>query len=216
MSDIVDSISESVLADNHVLVSFDVVNMFPNIDNKLGLKSVKNVLLDNSFDLDSTQCIVDALEVCLTCNNSKFNHQNFLQKDDMAQGPQMFFSYANIAMAKCNSLANKFLLRPRIWKRLRDNIFVLWEHGIASLPLFLSYLNSVDKTGKINFTMEIASDTSLEFLDLKFKIVEGKIRVDVIAKPTNSFSYTTPSTYYPNKTYPTYLALGLEESVMMM
>ena len=55
----------------------------------------------------------------------------------------------------------------------------------------------MDKTGKIKFTMEIASDTGLEFLDLKLKIVEGKIRVDVYAKPTNSFSYALPSTCYP-------------------
>ena len=74
MLDITD---ESVLADNHVLVSFDMVNMFPNIDNKSDLKSIKDVLLDNSFDLHSTQCIADALEICLTCNNSKFNHQIF-------------------------------------------------------------------------------------------------------------------------------------------
>ena len=50
------------------------------------------------------------------------------------------------------------------------------------------YSCSMDKTGKINFTMEIASDKGLEFLDLKLKIVEGKIRVDVFTKPTNSFS----------------------------
>ena len=40
--------------------------MFPNNDNKSGLKSVNDDLLDNNFDLDSTQCIVDALELCLT------------------------------------------------------------------------------------------------------------------------------------------------------
>ena len=50
----------------------------------------------------------------------------------------------------------------------------------------------MDKTGKINFNMEVASDRGLEFFDLKLKIVEGKIRVDIFAKPTNSFSYTTP------------------------
>ena len=36
--------------------------------------------------------------------------------------------------------------------------------------------------------MEIASENGLEFLDLKLKITEGKIRVDVHAKPTNSFT----------------------------
>ena len=50
---------------DHVLVSFDVANVFPNIDSKSGLKSVKNVLFDNNFDPDSTKCIIDALEICL-------------------------------------------------------------------------------------------------------------------------------------------------------
>ena len=101
-------------------------------------------------------------------------------------------------MAKYDSLANKFHLKASVWKRFRDDVFVLWEHGTASLSSFLDYLNTMDKTGKIKFTMEIAGDISIEFLDLKLKINEGKIRVDVYAKSTNSFSYTTPKTCYPN------------------
>ena len=50
--------------------------MFPNIDNKSGLLSVKEALFNSNFNVDSTQCIVDALEICLTCNNSKFNQFN--------------------------------------------------------------------------------------------------------------------------------------------
>ena len=87
-----------------VLVSFGVVNMFLNIDNKSGLLSVKEALTDSNFDVDSTQCIVDALEICLTCNNSTFNHQHFLQTDGATQGPHMSYSYADIAMAKYYSL----------------------------------------------------------------------------------------------------------------
>ena len=55
----------------------------------------------------------------------------------------------------------------------------------------------MDTTGKTTFTMEIAGENGLEFLDLQLKIAEGKIRVDVYAKPTNSFSYTSPNTCYP-------------------
>ena len=90
-------------------------------------------------------------------------------------------------------------LKTQDWKRFRDDILLLWEHGIASLNLSLNYLNYLDKTGKINFTMEIASNKSLEFLDLKLKIVEGKIRDDAFAKHTISFSCTTPSTCYTKK-----------------
>ena len=147
-----------MLSENCVLVSFDVVNMFSNIDNKSGLLSVKEVLTNSNFDVDITKCIADALEICLTCNNSKFNHQHFLQTDGTAQGPHTSCSYAEIAMTKYDSLADKFHLKPSVWKRFRDDVFVLWEHGVASLSSFLDYLNTMDKTGKINFTMEIAGE----------------------------------------------------------
>ena len=75
MLEIIDGMNKFMLSENCVLVSFDVVNMFPNIDNKSGLLSIKEGLTDSNFDVDSTQCNVDALEICLTCNNSKFNHQ---------------------------------------------------------------------------------------------------------------------------------------------
>ena len=79
MLKIINVINNSVLPENCVLVTFGVVNMFANIDNKSGLLSVKEALTDGNFDVDSTQCIVDTLEMCLTCSNSKFNHQHFLQ-----------------------------------------------------------------------------------------------------------------------------------------
>ena len=63
----------------------------------------------------------------------------------------MSCSYADIAMAKYDSLANKFHLKPSVWKRFKDDIFVLWEHGSASLSLssFLDYLNTMDKASNI-------------------------------------------------------------------
>ena len=75
----------------------------------------------------------------------------------------------------------------------------VWAHGSAALNLFLDYLNNLDDTAKIKFTMEVADENEIEFLDLKLKIAEGKINVDVYSKPTNSFTYVLPSTCYPYK-----------------
>ena len=69
-SEIIDQLNEFHFTDNFVLVSFDAVNMFPSIDNRSGHESVKNILITNEFDMNSTQCIVETLEICLTCNNS--------------------------------------------------------------------------------------------------------------------------------------------------
>ena len=81
MLEIIDDINKYVLFENFFFVSFDVVNVFPNIDNKSGLLSGNEALTDSNFDVDSRHCFVDTLEMCLTCRNSKFYHQNSLQTD---------------------------------------------------------------------------------------------------------------------------------------
>ena len=59
-------------------------------------------------------------------------------------------------------------------------------------------MNKVDPMKKIQFTIEVATDT-LEFLDLKLRFdKESKqISVDVFAKDTNSFTYVLPRTCLP-------------------
>ena len=47
--------------------------------------------------------------------------------------------------------------------------------------------------------MQATGDDGLEFLDLKLKMVNGKISVDVFSKPTNTFTYVLPSTCCPNR-----------------
>ena len=136
MLEIIDQLNEFVLTDNFVLVSFDAFNMFPNIDNRSGIESVKNIVIANEFDMDSTQCIVQTLEICLPCSNSKFNDQNFLQVDGTAQGPHMSSSYAYIAMAKYDSLANELHLKPKIWK---DSWMLFLLHGNMVLRQFLLF-----------------------------------------------------------------------------
>ena len=53
MLDIIDEIINSNLPINSILLGFDIVNMFPSIDNKSGLKSVQDMLelSDSKFHL---------------------------------------------------------------------------------------------------------------------------------------------------------------------
>ena len=43
MLDIIDNLNSLDLPLNSILVRFDIINMFPNIDNNLGLSSVKKI-----------------------------------------------------------------------------------------------------------------------------------------------------------------------------
>ena len=65
-------------------------------------------------------------------------------------------SYADIAMADFNKEALEYHLSPTTWKRFRDDVFVFCPYGRQSLVLFLDYINTLDPTEKIKFTMGVA------------------------------------------------------------
>ena len=63
-----------------LLVSWDVVSMFPNVDNNLGIKAVTDALHSRENQFPSTECIVEAVKICLQHNNSHFQEQQFLSR----------------------------------------------------------------------------------------------------------------------------------------
>ena len=122
MLDIIDNLNSLDLPLDSILVSFDVINMFPNFDNNLGLSSVKKYLDLCSKNIPPTNCLLEALELCLKCNNSIFNNENYLQIDGTAQGLHMSCSYAVIAMADFDKEALEYYLSPTTWKSFRDDV----------------------------------------------------------------------------------------------
>ena len=63
-----------------LLVSWDVVSMFPNIDNNLGISAVRKALNSRHVNIPSTACLAEAVEICLRVNNCQFAGQGFVQK----------------------------------------------------------------------------------------------------------------------------------------
>ena len=71
-----------------------------------------------------TQCILEALRLCLECNNSLFKSKKFIQTDGTVQGPRMLRSYSDIAMAHFDNRAQNYTLKPIVWKRFRNGILI--------------------------------------------------------------------------------------------
>ena len=99
MLTIIDNLNKSnTLTSDCRLVSFDIINMFPSIDNISGLKAVKSILDARQDQVPPTACIIKALKLCLECNNSLFNNKHFAQNDHTVQGPHMSCFYSDIAI----------------------------------------------------------------------------------------------------------------------
>ena len=79
MLDIIDDLNNLNLHPESVLVSFDIINMFLSIDNKMGINSVIKLLNKRECKNPPIQCVIQALiELCLNCNNSIFNNTNYI------------------------------------------------------------------------------------------------------------------------------------------
>ena len=112
MLEVIDDINNSNLRSSAILVSFDVVNRFASIDNNMGIASVRKYLDEKECKDLPTDCVIEALELCLSCNNSVFNTTNYLQTDGTAPGPHMSCSYADTAMAYHDRKALTYFLSP--------------------------------------------------------------------------------------------------------
>ena len=190
MLNIIDDINNNnMITNSSILVSFDIVNMFPSISKFSGLEAVSEILSNRGSDFPPAECI-----------NSVFDNVFYLQENGTAMGPHMSCSYCDIAMYRFDIKVLNYRPGVQCWKRFRDDIFCLWNHSLEVLQKFFEFMNNVDTPGKIKFTMSVANESVLEFLDLSLHIDKHKkICVDVFAKPTNSFTYVLPSTCYPKK-----------------
>ena len=155
------------------------------------MEAVSEILSNKESDFPPAECILEALTICLECNNSVFDNVFYLQENGTAMGSHMSCSYSDIAMYRVDIKALNYRPGVQCWKRFRDDIFCLWNHSLEELQKLFEFVNNVDTTGKIKFTMSV--DLSLHIDEHK------KICVDVFAKPTNRFIYVLPSTCYPKK-----------------
>ena len=125
--------------------------------NERGINSVRTALDSRTKKSPPTQCIIEALTISLSCNNSVFNGQHLLQTDGTAMGAPNSCSYADLAT---RHIDDKVLTAQRrrfqelvLFRKYRDDSFTLWCGDSDRIDELLDFLNSIDTD--LKFTIEI-------------------------------------------------------------
>ena len=178
-----------------LLVSWDVIPMYPSIDNKVGLSSCKAALNRREQLSPSTDCLLEAIKITLECNNSTFTNKHYRQNRGTAMRPHNACSYADLAMTTIdhlildtNNRPNDIIFPPD-WSRFRDDCFSPWFEGIPALLEFTDWLNSLSDS--IKFTVKY-SEVQLEVLDTLLFNINDRIDSRVYFKPTDGHMYLLP------------------------
>ena len=172
---------------NAILVTADVVGLYPNIPNSTGLNALGNMLEAREYKAVSTEDLVKMARFVKENNYFEFNGDVKKQISGRVIGTNFAPSYSCIFM---DDLETKFLqsqsLPPLVWFRYTDDIFYIWTHGNNKLEKFLDDLNSFDNN--VTFTHDSSKDNAI-FLDLILKLSKGCLTTDLHVKDTDRHQY---------------------------
>ncbi|XP_072050367.1 uncharacterized protein [Amphiura filiformis] len=198
------------IPNDSILVSLDVKGLYTNIPHDDGITACKEALDNRTNKTPSTDDLINLLELTLKSNNFVFNDEHYLQTSGTAMGAKFSPSYANIFMGwHEGTLFNTSALKPLVWYRYIDDIFMIWTHSKDELEQFINHANQIHPS--IKFTSDY-SPSQVNFLDVAVKLSEGQIHTDLYSKPTDKHTYLLPTSCHPRhctRNIPYSLALRL-------
>ncbi len=133
-------------------------------------------------------------------NNANNSVNHYLQVGGTAMGTRLAPSYANIFMGRLEQNILKTLetkgLKPALYLRYIDDIFIILNQGEEKLLEFINYFNEAHPS--IKFTFEYSKE-QITFLDTRVKIDETSKTVftDLYTKDTDTHNYLHYTSAHP-------------------
>lgn len=113
------------LADDDVMVSFDVVSLFPNIPMDAAIECLEQHLLKIRICSDELSTLISLTEVCMYKNEFSFRDKFYKLTDGYAMGNPLSPYIANVFLSNFETDFSKNRLFPKIWLRYVDDVFAV-------------------------------------------------------------------------------------------
>ena len=192
-----------------ILCSVDAVGLYPNIPHDKGLSARQKRLELRREKKVSTSTIVELAEVVLKSNVFTFSKKTVKQLRGTAIRTKFAPPYSILFMAELEEeILKRVELKPCLCWWYIDDIYFIWEHEEEKLKEFIDVLKKKHPT--IKFTSEW-SKTQIIFLNVTVYLENGKIKINLYVKPTDTHQYLYSSSCHPycKKGIPHSQTLGL-------
>ena len=186
------------LPENAILVTVDVVGLYPSIPLEAGLQALEEALENRKHKQIPNGKLLKMAQFVLKNKFFEFNNDVFQQISGPAIGTKFALPYACIFM---DQIETNFLRtqshQPMVWFRHINNIFFIWTHVEEKLQEFMADINAFNPN--IQFTYE-SSKKSIAFLDLNVALNNGRLESNVHVKLTDRHQYLHYSSSHPEHT----------------
>lgn len=187
----VDEMKDVKLEEGEVLVSFDVVGLYPSIPQSEALDLIKEKLLNDDELHKRTRIpalkIMELLKICVENTHFHFNGKMYRQISGLAMGAPTSGFAADIFMQSLERRAlATFFHPPCVWKRYVDDGFAIIL--LIMLLSFLEHLNSMHKS--ISWTHEVMEESLLAYIDAQTEVeFDRSLSFKFYRKPTHTNQY---------------------------
>ena len=117
--------------------------MFRSIDNNTDVVAVKSALDSRTNLSPSTECIIEALEICLTNNNSTFACQSLIQTNETAMWAANSSTYSDLKIQPKDDPARdsqRLIFREMFYfRRYRDHCITIWKRDVDKIDFLLDF-----------------------------------------------------------------------------
>ena len=198
------------------IVICDVSKLYPSVNNLMGVPAVRDLLSKfPSPYTPLTNCIIEALQICLDCNVCRFmtgdgrTHIRVPNRGT-AMGPCHACDYADVFMGVLDKSTVELCPVPLLssllpetdrqknthlnWSRFRDDgiTFLLTQEHV---PEFEKHLQSLHE----DIDWEVSCGEQMNYLNLTVKLENGEIHTDEYSK--SSHNYLPPHSCHPPATF---------------
>jgi hypothetical protein len=196
-SDLKKHLEGLVIDEDCRLASFDVKSLYPSIPVQRALLIIRTKLEEDE-DLTrrtnwSIENIMRLLELCLITYFTTLDGSVWMQTDGCPIGKSISGEIAEFFMnwfEEQHIFCQKPIFLPVLWKRMRDDIFLIWRESkdnVGSIDQVLQNLNQCED--RLKFTMEKEENGCLAFLDMMIMRKDGKLETKVYRKDTHTQRY---------------------------
>ena len=182
------------------LITLNIESLYTNISHEEAIKS-----LLKRFKHDPHKVfLLYLLKYVLKNNVFKIGGQFFTQLHGIAMGTKLAPALSTIYIGDLEeSFIESRMLKPELWVRYIDDVFLIWAHPLSEFEAFLRDLNKTRE--RIRFTAEV-NFHSCNFLDLTIYkppnfLSTGLLSTKIYYKATNTFSFPLGDSCMPNQVH---------------
>ena len=176
------------------LASLDIKSLYPKVPVKKALECTREALeadltLKDRTDWDIDD-IIKLLEICIETHFKTIDGYIYTQTDGMPIGKSISGPIAGIYLhwfERTYIFNDTCEFKPHFWKRMRDDILIVWKQGDSEFDRFYWYLMGIEP--RIKFTVEREKDGILPFMDIHIRREKDKLVTKVYRKDTHTNRY---------------------------